>query len=95
MHTSDTPFPVGPKATGISRVEPTLSTPEAGKPKPVAYTLPFAQFLKDDPRVLASPLMSVSPSRQPRHLGLIKSLLNPTSSQRLSSSAATANHTAK
>ncbi len=60
LHTSDTPFPVGPKAMGISRVEPTLSTPEAGKPKPIVYNLPFAQFLKDDPRVLASPLMSVS-----------------------------------
>jgi chemotaxis protein histidine kinase CheA len=60
LHTSDTPFPIGPKAMGISRVEPTLSTPEAGKPKPMAYNLPFAQFLKDDPRVLASPLMSVS-----------------------------------
>ena len=59
LHTSDTPFPISPKATGISRVEPTLSTPEAGKAKPVAYTLPFAQFLKDEPRVLASPLMNV------------------------------------
>jgi hypothetical protein len=60
LHTSDTPFPIGPKAMGISHVEPTLSTPEAGKPKPMVYNLPFAQFLKDDPRVLASPLMSVS-----------------------------------
>ena len=59
LHTSDTPFPISPKATGISRVEPTLSTPEAGKAKPIAYTLPFAQFLKDEPRVLASPLMNV------------------------------------
>jgi len=59
LHTSDTPFPISPKATGISRVEPTLSTPESGKAKPVAYTLPFAQFLKDEPRVLASPLMNV------------------------------------
>jgi len=59
LHTSDTPFPISPKATGISRVEPTLSTPEAGKAKPVAYTLPFAQFLKNEPRVLASPLMNV------------------------------------
>ncbi|MDE2680764.1 MAG: hypothetical protein OSB29_05290 [Verrucomicrobiota bacterium] len=60
LHTSDTPFPISPKATGISRVEPTLSTPEAGKAKPVAYTLPFAQFLKDEPRILASPLMNVA-----------------------------------
>jgi hypothetical protein len=59
LHTSDTPFPISPKATGINRVEPTLSTPEGGKAKPVAYTLPFAQFLKNEPRVLASPLMSV------------------------------------
>jgi hypothetical protein len=59
LHTSDTPFPISPKATGISRVEPTLSTPVAGKAKPVAYALPFAQFLKDEPRILASPLMSV------------------------------------
>ncbi|MGY8650611.1 MAG: hypothetical protein ACKVKM_07355 [Verrucomicrobiia bacterium] len=59
LHTSDTPFPISPKATGINRVEPTLTTPEAGKAKPVAYTLPFAQFLKNEPRVLASPLMSV------------------------------------
>ena len=59
LHTSDTPFPISPKATGISRVEPILSTPEDGKAKPVAYTLPFAQFLKDEPRVLASPLMNV------------------------------------
>ena len=60
LHTSDTPFAINPKATGVSRVEATLSTPETGKAKPVPYYLPYAQFLKGEPRVLASPLMNIS-----------------------------------
>jgi len=58
LHTSDTPFPISPAPRTPSRVDPTLSTPEAGKAKPVAYFLPFVQFLKSDPRILASPLMT-------------------------------------
>jgi len=60
LHTSDTPFAINPKATGTSRVEATLSTPETGKADPVPYYLPYAQFLKGEPRVLASPLMNVT-----------------------------------
>jgi hypothetical protein len=60
MHTSDTPFAIHPKTTGVSRVEATLSTPETGKAKPVAYYLPYAQFQTGEPRVLASPLMNIA-----------------------------------
>ncbi len=60
LHTADTPFPIGPEALGVSRVEATLSTPEADKSDPVAYALPYAQFQADEPRVLAAPLMNLS-----------------------------------